>query len=387
MQGFKAKLDYWLKHNYIFNRLFTFGAGTCMKLLGIFIRTDKNLILFSGHSRKYNDSPKAIYEYMISNDKYSKYKYVWALENPDAVNIPGNPEKVKTDSLRYFKESLRAKYWVTCVNIERGLHYKKKKCVYLNTWHATPVKHMGNSANGRRDYNFSNVDYFCISGEYEKRIYLKDLLVREKSILNTGLPRNDELYHVSEERIRDIRKMLNIPEGKKIILYAPTWRDSENGGKTYELNPRINALYWERELSRDYVVLFRTHAYTNKLSGIEFNGFIRDYSSNPFVNDLLIAADIMISDYSAIIFDYCILEKPLLCYGYDYDDFSKKRGFYVSLEDELPCGIQKTEKELIDYIKNMDFKAASDATKKFKNKYIQYGGNATAICADKLISE
>lgn len=387
MRGFRAKLDYWLKHNYGLNVVFVFCVSIIMKLWGFFVKTDENLILFSGHTRKYNDSPKAIYEYMISNEKFSRYKFVWALENPNEVKIPGNPQKVKADSVEYFRKTLKAKYWVTCVNIERGLRYKKKNCIYMNTWHATPVKHMGNAANGRKDYNFSHVDFFCVAGEYEKKIYLKDLLVKEESILKTGLPRNDVLYHVDGEKIRSIRKKLCIPEEKKVILYAPTWRDSEDGGKTYGLKPPIDVKYWENELGEDYVVLLRTHSYTNELLGVKFNNFIRNYTSYPDVNELLAIADIMISDYSAIIFDYCILERPILCYGYDFDEFAKKRGFYVSLESELPCGVQKTEEELINYIKNINYQEAAKRTKLFKNKYMQYGGQATEMCANILIGE
>ena len=99
--------------------------------MGLFIPLDDKLIIFSGHSRKYNDSPKAIYEYIISHDEYKGYKYIWALENPDEVDIPGDPTKIKSDTIEYFKATLRAKYWVTCVNIERGLHFKKKKCIYF----------------------------------------------------------------------------------------------------------------------------------------------------------------------------------------------------------------------------------------------------------------
>lgn len=387
MKGLRARLDYWLKHNYFFNRLFAYCAGLFMRIMGLFIKTDEKLILFSGHARKYNDSPKVIYEHMLADKRFSDFKFVWALENPDETVIPGNPRKIKTDSFEYFKETLRAKYWVTCVNIERGLHYKKKHCVYLNTWHATPVKHMGNSANGRRDYDFSNVDFFCAAGEYEKKIYMKDLLIKAQSVLNSGLPRNDELYDVNPARIERLRIKFNIPQNKKVILYAPTWRDSEDGGKTYKLMPPINLKYWMDELGSDYVVFLRTHAYTNKLYGIEFNDFIRDYSDYPNVNELLIVSDIMISDYSAIIFDYCILERPLFCYGYDYEEFEKKRGFYVSLDEEMPCGVQRTEKELIQRIKKMNYSEDSKAVKEFKDKYMQYGGHAAEICVNALAGE
>ena len=384
MSGFRAWLDYQLKHNYAFNRVFITLSSWGVRVWGWFIPIDKKLIIFSAHTRKYNDSPRAIYEYMISHPEYAGFKYIWALEDPKNVEVPGPATKVKSDTLEYFKATLRAKYWVTCVNIERGLHYKKNSCVYLNTWHATPVKTMGNAAAGRKDYDFAHVDYFCIAGEYEKEIYKKDLNIREESVLKTGLPRNDELYHFTEEEKIAIKKKLNIPLDKKVILYAPTWRDSKDGGKTYAMKPPIDVKYWEKRLSDEYVVLFRTHQYTNTVLGIEFNDFCRDFCSYPVVNDLIKISDMMISDYSAILFDYCITERPLYCFGYDYDEFAKDRGFYVNIEEVLPMGVQRTQEELIDKILSSDYDEASQKTKAFKERFMKYGGNATETCVKTI---
>ena len=154
MHGFRARLDYILKHNRIINSFFRSTLSAVMKTLGVFIPIDKKMILFSGHGRKYNDSPRAIYEYMIAHDEYKDYTYVWALEDPDNVDIPGPALKIKADTFEYFKTSLKAKYWITCVNIERSLKYKKKDCVYLNTWHGVAFNCIGNAAGGRNDYDF-----------------------------------------------------------------------------------------------------------------------------------------------------------------------------------------------------------------------------------------
>lgn len=140
MHGFRARLDYILKHNYAINRIFNWTASSFMKVWGYFIPLDDEMIIFSGHTRRYNDSPRTLYEYMLAHPKkFGRYKCVWALEDPENVDIPGNPIKVKSDTPKYFKYTLKAKYWVTCVNIERSLHYKKRKCRYLNTWHGTGI--------------------------------------------------------------------------------------------------------------------------------------------------------------------------------------------------------------------------------------------------------
>ncbi|NLD95312.1 MAG: CDP-glycerol--glycerophosphate glycerophosphotransferase [Fibrobacter sp.] len=389
MHGFRARLDYTLKHNYALNRLFNWSASTFMKIWGCFIPMDKHLVVFSGHTRKYNDSPRSLYEYMLANpETYGKYKCVWALEDPDSVDVPGTPIKVKADTLAYFKYTLRAKYWVTCVNIERSLHYKKIGGRYLNTWHGTPFKHIGNDAGVRKDYNFGSMDYFCYASEYDKNIYMRAFRTRENAMIPTGLPRNDELYHTTPEEIKSIKERLGLPLVKKIILYAPTWRESTDNGITCSIKPPIDVKKWDKELKDDYIVLFRMHAYTNLLLGLDFNETLRDYSSYPSINDLFKISDILISDYSASMADYSILERPVLCFTYDYEIYRDERGLYVDYEKEMPSGILRTEDDVLKYIKTMTYDEECDKTRKMiKEKLIHLGGNATKLCLDKLFEK
>ena len=389
MHGFRARLDYLLKHNYVINRLFNWTASSFLKVWGWFVPMDKEMVVFSGHTRKYNDSPRTLYEYMLAHpEKYGQYKCVWALEDPANVDVQGNPIKVKSDTLGYFKYTLRAKYWITCVNIERSLHYKKGSCRYLNTWHGTPFKHVGNDAGERKDYDFGSVDLFCYASEYEKEIYKRAFRVREESMIPSGLPRNDELYRVTSQDVEEIIKRLGLPADKKIILYAPTWRDSTDNGKTCAIKPPVDAKKWEEALKEEYVVLFRMHAYTNKLLGLEFNDTLRDYSTYPNVNDLFKVADILISDYSASMADYSILERPVLCFAYDYEAYRDERGLYVDYEKDMPSGILRTEDDVLNYIKTMDYQKECQKTKTMiKEKLIHLGGNATEMCLDKLFEK
>ncbi len=134
-------------------------------------------------------------------------------------------------------------------------------------------------------------------------------------------------------------------------------------------------------------MLLRTHPLTTKLSGVRFDDFLIDCCNYPDVNDLLIAADIMISDYSSIIFDYSILEKPVICFGYDYDEYVKKRGFYFDINKEFPNGIIKSDDDVLGLIQNMDYKEQCNKTKELKRKFVMYGGNATQMCVEKLFSK
>ena len=387
MHGFRARLDYVLKHNYTVNRLFTWSVSTFLKIWGFFIPIDKKLVMFSAHSRKYNDSPRTLYEHMICDQKFKDYKFVWALEDPDNVQIPGPAVKVKADTIKYFKTTLKAKYWITCVNIERSLHYKRKSCRYLNTWHGTPFKYVGNDVGNRKDFDFSSVDFYCYASLYEKEIYARAFNVKESSLIPTGLPRNDELYHVTNDEILSIKKKMGLALDKKVVLYAPTWRDSVDYGATYSIKPPINTKYWEDQLRDEYIVLFRTHGYTNKLLGVEFNDVVKDYSQYPTINDLFKVSDILISDYSASMADFSILERPVLCFAYDYEQYKSERGLYIDYEKDMPSGVLKTENEVLAYIKNMDYQAECRKTKEMiKDKITYYGGHATETCL-KLLFE
>ena len=389
MHGFRARLDYWLKHNKAFYKFFNLTVSNAFKLWGFFIPMDDKLVIFSAHSRKYNDSPKALYEYMICHPEiYRKYKYVWALEDPEHVNIPGPAKKIKSDTLEYFKTTLKAKYWITCVNIERSLHYKKKKCRYMNTWHGAPIKFGGNDAVGRQDYDFSSVDVYSYASEFELNISKRSLGYRDDACIPYGPPRNDVLYHTTKEEVVEIKKKLGLPLDKKLILYAPTWRDSSDGGKTYAMKPPVDMNKFKNALKDDYIFLMRTHQYTNKLLGVEFDDFCRDFCSYPDVNDLLKVSDIMISDYSAIIADFSIFEKPILCFAYDYEDFKSSRGLYLDYTKDMPSGILRSDDEVISYIQNMNFDEECRKTKSLlKEKLAKYGGNATKMCLDKLFEK
>lgn len=384
----RARLDYVLKHNAFISKAFRKALSSIMKTWGMFVPMNKKMILFSAHGRKYNDSPRVIYEYMIARDEFKDYTFVWALEDPDSTDIPGPALKVKADTLQYFKTSLKAKYWVTCVNIERSLKYKKKDCRYLNTWHGLSINHCGNAVPGRKDFDFSNIDYMCYESEYHKEILIRDFLCREESMIPTGLPRNDTLYKTTSDEISAIKKKMGLPLDKKILLYTPTWRDSIDMGKTYSIKPPITVSLWETELKDDYIMLLRTHAYTTKLLGIEFNDFVRDMSQYPDINDLFKVADILISDYSSCIADFSILERPIICFGYDYEEYCKVRGLYIDMERDMPSGVKRTEDEVIHHIKTIDYTLECKLTKELiKERLTNIGGKATEICVKKLFEK
>lgn len=380
----KSRIEFILKHNALVYDCYKLICGIGLRFIGLFIRTDDRLVLFTAQAKRYNDSPKAIYLYMLEHGMTDKYHCVWAVDDPKKYNIPGNAKVIVMDTMEYFKTALRAKFWICSVNIERGLHFKKKSTVFLNTWHCVPTNYMGNAVGTRKDFDWRKTDYICYSGNFEKPIIIRDCVAYEKNLLPSGLPRNDELFHVSDELVKEKRELLNIPDGKKVILYAPTWRDSSDLGKDYDMSVPISWDKWREALSDEYVLLIRTHPLTTKLLNVEFDDFIRDYSNYPDVNDLMISADLMISDYSSIIFDYSILGRPIICFGYDYDEYVKHRGFYFDLDKEFPSGIIRSEDDVLKAIIGIDYKSQCSKTIAMKNKFVEFGGNATEKCVDAL---
>lgn len=387
MQGFRIRIDYVLKHHSRILRVFRVVNSAMMRCWGLFVKTDDKMVLFSALGRRYNDSPKAIYEYMLQQPRFKGYRLVWALEDLN-TDIPGHPIKVKADSMQYFRASLKARYWITSVNIERGLRYKKKSCIYLNTWHGVSLNAVGNGVPGRKDFDFSHLNFFCYESDWNKRILMQSFKIPEQLMLASGLPRNDVLYHVDKTKVMALKKKMGLPLDKKIILYAPTWRDSNDQGKTYSLKPPIHLDKWEERLKDEYVLLFRTHHYTTCLLGVQFNDFVRDYSSYPDINDLFMVSDLLISDYSSCITDYSILERPVICFAYDYDTYSKQRGVNIDFGKEMPGGIQSTEDEVLNRILTMDFEKECLKTREMlKDKFTYIGGHATEICVNAVFGE
>lgn len=370
------KIAWLIKHVPIIQFVYKTTLSGLFQFLGLFIKVDEDLVLLSSYGgAKYSDSPKVLFEAMKEDPRFHRYKYVWAFANPDMFSIPIG-EKVKMDSLKYFVTALRAKVWITNVNIERGLHFKKKTQVYLNTWHGTGPKKGGNAVKGRKDYDFSCVDIVCVDGQYARDEMVNWFNAKDENLLYSGRPREDELLMFTEQDTSRIRKALNIPNNKKIILYMPTWR--EYGAIDLDTN------FWESALSEEYIMLVRTHHFEKKRIAMSEKQFWIDVSSYPDVNDLYWIADILISDYSSAFFDYGLLGKPMICFGYDYEQYEAGNGFLMDLKNEFPNGIKRTEKDVVRFIKSMDYTLESKRCKEYVDSYVAHPGSATKACLDAI---
>src|SRR5699024_696515 len=171
----KKKIEKILKTNALFNKLYTLIGSFIVKFIGFFVNKDPKTILFVSYMGKnFNDSPKMIYDSLIADPYFNEYTFIWAFNEPEKYNLSDkNTKKVKMDSYEYLLTALKAEYWITNVNIERGLHFKKKYTKSINTWHGIPLKKVGNDVKGRNDFDFSNTNLFCYSSDYEYDIYRK----------------------------------------------------------------------------------------------------------------------------------------------------------------------------------------------------------------------
>ncbi len=382
MSSVKKRLEYLLKHNSAIQFLYKQCVSFAFRCAGLFLHTEQRLILFNSFGgRKFNDSPKVLFETMTKDLRFQDCRFVWAFEEPAKFHIE-HAECIRIDSFEYFKTALKAKVWISSVNIERGLHFKKKNTVYLNTWHGAGTKKIGNGCSGRKDYDFSAVDMMLVQSNFERDIFLQDFQCNPKAIRMIGFPRNDELFHITPEQKAAFRKELGIPESKKVILYAPTWRDSRDGGMSYEFIPPIHMDVWKSALADEYVMLFRMHTLTTKFE-MTYDEFAMDASGYENLNHVLAITDVLITDYSTIVYDAAIAGIPFICFGFDYDTYSVERGFYYDLKQVFPGGVLKTEEEVIKRIPQVMNGADHEQYSAFKDKYVEAGGSAT----EQILSE
>lgn len=363
------------RSRFVYNCYYYLFSGV-LKVLKLFVNPDDKLALFISYGgRYYNDSPKCIYEAMKVDHRFDGFRLVWAFRNPR--KYPNIKDKVKIDSFSFFTTALKARLWIANVHMERGLDFKGKHTFYLNTTHTLLPKLAGSQVNRKNTFTTnakSKCDCYSVQCEYEKEILYK---VRDK-VRIIGYPKCDIIANYSEFDRKAIRYKLNLPDDKIVILYAPTYREDSST----QMNCPVDFKKWEALLGKDYIVLFRAHpVVANNTSIDSSSGFVFDMSSYDDNNDLIIASDILISDYSGIFFEFGIQEKPMFCFAYDYDEYIKLRGLYFDIRSELPGGYL-TEDELLDYIKRGNKEEIMKTVHDFRAKYITVYGNATSQCLD-----
>lgn len=365
----------------------------------------KNLIIFeSFNGRQYSDNPRAIYEYM--KEHYPHYHMVWSVDRRFMKQFEPHDVDIATKfSLKWLWLMPRAKYWVTNSRFPQWFN-KSKETVYLQTWHGTPLKrlgidieevHMPGTDTETYKENFikeaAKWDYLVSPNRYSTDIF-KRAFGFKGEMLESGYPRNDYLVNQnSTEEKHKLGEKLQLPRDKKVILYAPTWRDNEfyDKGK-YKFDLHLNLKQMQVALGDEYVVLLRLHylvAENMDLSDVK--GFAYDVSSYEDIRELYLLSDLLITDYSSVFFDYSILDRPILFYVYDIDNYRDSlRGFYFDIENHSPGPLLKETEEVISAIKGLELVSSqyADKRKEFKEEFAQWeDGNATKRIVEHVFQE
>lgn len=332
---------------------------------------DKTVLFISFHGRGYSDNPKAIHQYMIQQEKFKDYKLVWAVKKNKVDNIEG-AKIVKYLGLSYFYYLARSKYWICNCKLPKYV-LKKEGQVYLQTWHGTPLKRLAHDIivpegttfyrsgmseeemHNTYDDDVSKYTYMISPNKFCTEVFQSAFHIERERLIETGYPRNDFISTATEKDMEEIKKSLNIPLDKKVVLYAPTWRDNtfNDAGYTFEL--QVDFAKWKEYLGEEYVVLFKPHyLIVNKYEDMEeFKGFLYNIDANVDIKTLYVISDVLVTDYSSVFFDYAILDRPIYFYMYDLEEYAEElRGFYLDIHKDLPGPIFEEEDKMLRAIKN-----------------------------------
>ncbi|HCX63924.1 MAG TPA: CDP-glycerol glycerophosphotransferase family protein, partial [Eubacteriaceae bacterium] len=359
----------------------------------------RKAIFESYGGRQYSCHPRAIYEYI--QEHHPDMDCVWSVEPSEASTFKkmGIPY-VKRFSPAWFFAMAKSKYWITNTRFPLWVE-KPADTVYLQTWHGTPLKKLGMDIEevfmpGTTTFQYKrnfyresrNWDYLISPNRFSTNVFSRAYGLDREKIIESGSPRNDFLVNNKNNQtiLEKIKRKRNLPTDKKIILYAPTWRDDEYFSKAkYRYNAALDLNKLKNALKDEYIVLLRMHylvADNVDLTGVE--DFAYNVSDGD-ITELYLISDLLITDYSSVYFDYAVLNRPMVFFMYDIDDYRDRlRGFYFDVTKHVPGPIVKDNDRLIEAIQNKD--ADNEKQKRFYQNFCALeDGNATKRVVEQII--
>ena len=314
---------------------------------------DSDLAVFAAYwYRGYACNPRAVYEKLCERAPW--IRSVWIVDADHAATMPESVEYVVAGTRDYYRLIARAKYFVNNVNFPNEF-VKREGTIHVQTHHGTPLKKMGLDLRdafvaGSR-MNFERLvrrcarwDYSISSNAFSTLIWERVYPVRYET-LEVGYPRNDVLVNATEADRERIRSKLGIARGRQAVLYAPTHREYLPG-----YVPTLDVGRVADELGSDYVLMTRVHYFYGSDDGLQElhrAGRILDVARHPSIEELCLAADVLVTDYSATMFDYGVLDRPIVIHAPDWDDYRRLRGTYFDLLAEPPGLVTTSEDELV----------------------------------------
>lgn len=323
----------------------------------------RNAVLYDSYTGKqYSDSPRAVHEELVRRGV--DIEHLWIVRDRQ-IDLPPGVTPVRMWGEEWYDSLARAKYIVTNGHLPDWIERRPGQ-VIVQAWHGTPLKKIGHDID---DVQFANSGYlekvareskswsFLISPNSFSTPILKRAFRFGGEMLASGYPRNDILYSPDRAEISArVRERLGIPTDRKVVLYAPTWRDDKfYGPGRYRLDLQIDLDKAATELGHDHALLIRRHPnIVDSVPGAG-EGFVWDVSSYPDIAELFLAADILITDYSSLMFDYANTGRPMLFFTYDLEHYRDKlRGFYFDFEAKAPGPLLGSSDELIAAIRDID---------------------------------
>ncbi|MBA4860305.1 CDP-glycerol glycerophosphotransferase family protein [Streptomyces sp. PSKA54] len=321
----------------------------------------ENHAVFSAYwGRGYRCNPAAIEE--KAREMVPGIRTAWIAHSGHHTTIPAATRCLSPGSAAYWTALARSKYLVNNVNFDRKL-VKRRGQIFLQTQHGTPLKHMGLDLMERpaaaRGMEFAQLmanadkwDYLLSSNPHSSRVW-RNVFPAAYTTLEYGYPRNDIYQHATAEDVARLRQSFGIPRDSVAILYAPTHRD-------YRRTPRhsLDLERMLRALGPGFTVLTRAHYfYDRPITGAETalpmdgraeTSQLIDVSNYPHIESLCLASDVLVTDFSSLMFDYANLDRPIVIYADDWQAYEAARGTYFDLRSFPPGPVAQTEDELID---------------------------------------
>ena len=352
---------------------------------------EKTILFESFQGRNYACSPKAMFLEAVKNEDYKDFTFIWSVRNPKKyafLKQYPNTKLIKYNTRGYLKVLATAKYWVTNSTMLTYITPRKEQ-VFIQTWHGTPLKRLGcdlkvdeakaqslSEIHDQYKNQGKKIDIFLSPSKfYSEKIgsaYAQTPEQIKSKFVECGYPRNDFLFKFTEDDVASIRTKLGIPQGKKVLLYAPTFRDNTfERGKGFHYDIGIDFDILKKELSEDYVILFRAHYFIiDNFDLSSYQDFVIDVSRYDDINELYIVSDMLLTDYSSVFFDYANLNRPIMFFMYDFELYKgKMRDFYLDIS-ELPGPIVYENQGLCDMIRKTEKEFAYDEKyKAFNQKF------------------
>jgi CDP-glycerol glycerophosphotransferase len=314
---------------------------------------EQDLAVFAAYwYRGYSCNPRAIYEKL--RELAPEIRAVWIVAKEHGGSMPPGVEHVVAGTRDYYRLIARARYFVNNVNFPNEF-VKREGTIHVQTHHGTPLKTMGLdlraafTAGQRMNFELllrraARWDYSISANPFSTLVWERAYPTRYES-LEVGYPRNDVLVNATEEDVERVRGELGLAPGQQVILFAPTHREY-----LLRYRPTVDLGRLAGDLGPDYTILLRLHYFYGNDPGPEGAGRaarVLDVSSHPSIEELCLAADVLLTDYSSVMFDYAVLDRPIVVHAPDWDVYRTLRGTYFDLLAEPPGVVTAAHEELV----------------------------------------